>query len=79
MWRGPRTALTVLGPEEAGAMGMGMFMPSGGGCVNPPRFIALRSGPAGPTDFRGRLLALVGKGVTLRLRRHQHQAGRAHG
>ena len=45
-------------------MGMGMFMSVGRGSSNPPRFIALRSGPAGSTDSRGRLLALVGKGVT---------------
>jgi leucyl aminopeptidase len=56
--------LTVLGPDEAGAMGMGMFMSVGRGSSNPPRFIALRSGPAGSTDAQGRLLAMVGKGVT---------------
>ena len=56
--------LTVFGPEEAGALGMGMFLSVGRGSSNPPRFIALRSGPAGSTDARGRLLALVGKGVT---------------
>jgi leucyl aminopeptidase len=56
--------LTIMGPEEAGAMGMGMFLSVGRGSSNPPRFIALRSGPAGSTDAQGRLLAMVGKGVT---------------
>jgi leucyl aminopeptidase len=56
--------LTVLGPEEAEAMGMGMFMAVGRGSDNPPRFIALRNKPALETDARGRLLAMVGKGVT---------------
>jgi leucyl aminopeptidase len=55
--------LTVLGPDEAGALGMGMFLSVGRGSSNPPRFIALRSGAPGSTDARGRLLALVGKGV----------------
>jgi leucyl aminopeptidase len=45
-------------------MGMGMFMAVGRGSDNPPRFIALRSKPALETDARGRLLAMVGKGVT---------------
>jgi leucyl aminopeptidase len=36
----------------------------GRGSDNPPRFIALRSGKKGDTDSRGRLLAMVGKGVT---------------
>lgn len=55
--------LTILGPEEAGRLGMGMFLSVGRGSSNPPRFIALRSGAAGSTDARGRLVALVGKGV----------------
>lgn len=56
--------LTVIGPEEAAAMGMGMFMAVGRGSANQPRFIALRSGPEKERDTRGRLMALVGKGVT---------------
>ncbi len=56
--------LTVLGPDEAAEMGMGMFMAVGKGSANPPRFIVLRSNPAAAHDARGRLLALVGKGVT---------------
>jgi leucyl aminopeptidase len=56
--------LKVFGPEEAAAMGMGMFMAVGRGSSNQPRFIALRSEPAQERDARGRLLALVGKGVT---------------
>jgi leucyl aminopeptidase len=56
--------LTVFGPEKATELGMGMFMAVGRGSDNPPRFIALRSGAAGRTDGRGRLLAMVGKGVT---------------
>jgi len=55
--------LTILGPEEAAAAGMGMFMSVGRGSANPPRFIALRSGQGSATDARGRLVALVGKGV----------------
>ena len=56
--------LTVFGPEEAEQMGMGMFMAAGKGSDNPPRFIALRSKPSVEYDQRGRLLAMVGKGVT---------------
>ena len=56
--------LTVIGPEEAASMGMGMFMAVGRGSSNQPRFIALRSEPSKERDARGRLLALVGKGVT---------------
>jgi len=56
--------LTVLGPEQAETMGMGMFMAVGRGSDNPPRFIALRNKPTLETDARGRLLAMVGKGVT---------------
>jgi len=54
----------ILGPEEATALGMGMFMAVGRGSDNPPRFIVMRSGDAGATDGQGRLLALIGKGVT---------------
>ena len=56
--------LTVLGPEEATEMGMGMFMAVARGSANPPRFIVLRNKPSVERDARGRLLALVGKGVT---------------
>ena len=56
--------LTVLGPEEATEMGMGMFMAVARGSANPPRFIVLRNKPSVERDGRGRLLALVGKGVT---------------
>ena len=56
--------LTVFGPDEAEKLGMGMFMAVGRGSDNPPRFIALRNKPALETDGRGRLLAMVGKGVT---------------
>jgi leucyl aminopeptidase len=41
-----------------------MFLAVGKGSNNPPRFIVLRRGEPGATDARGRLLALVGKGVT---------------
>jgi leucyl aminopeptidase len=54
----------ILGPEEAAELGMGMFLSVGRGSANPPRFISLRSGEPGAVDARGRLLALVGKGVT---------------
>jgi leucyl aminopeptidase len=54
----------ILGPDEASALGMGMFMAVGRGSDNPPRFIVLRSGAAGATDGQGRLLAMIGKGVT---------------
>ena len=56
--------LTVFGPEEASQLGMGMFVAVGRGSSNPPRFIALRSKPATERDGQGRLLAMVGKGVT---------------
>jgi leucyl aminopeptidase len=56
--------LTVLGPEEAAEMGMGMFMAVGRGSSNQPRFIALRTKPSVKRDQRDRLLAMVGKGVT---------------
>jgi len=59
-----RLELTVLGPEEAAALGMGMFTAVGRGSDNPSRFIGLRSGKTGQTDSQGRLLAMVGKGVT---------------
>jgi leucyl aminopeptidase len=53
----------VLGPEQAEALGMGMFLAVGRGSSNKPRFIVLRNGAPGATDSRGRLLAMVGKGV----------------
>ncbi|MET0773234.1 MAG: leucyl aminopeptidase [Candidatus Limnocylindrales bacterium] len=53
----------VLGPEQAEALGMGMFLAVGQGSSNTPRFIVLRNGQAGATDSKGRLLAMVGKGV----------------
>jgi leucyl aminopeptidase len=56
--------LTVLGPEDAAQAGMGMFTAVGRGSSNPSRFIALRSKPGLERDTRGRLLAMVGKGVT---------------
>jgi leucyl aminopeptidase len=56
--------LTVFGPDEARELGMGMFLAVGRGSDNPPRFIALRNKRARKRDARGRLLAMVGKGVT---------------
>jgi len=56
--------LTVFGPEEAEKLGMGMFLAVGKGSANPPRFIALRNKPKTEHDASGRLLAMVGKGVT---------------
>jgi len=56
--------LRVFGPQEAAEMGMGLFMAVGKGSSNQPRFISLRSNPDRERDARGRLLALVGKGVT---------------
>jgi leucyl aminopeptidase len=55
--------IDVIGPEEATALGMGMFMSVGRGSDNPPRMIVLRSGEAGERDALDRHLALVGKGV----------------
>jgi leucyl aminopeptidase len=55
---------TVLGPDEAASLGMHLFLSVGRGSANPPRLIALRSGPSRASDDRGRLVALVGKGVT---------------
>ncbi len=43
---------------------MGMFMAVGRGSDNPPRLVVLRNGADGARDAQGRLLALVGKGVT---------------
>jgi leucyl aminopeptidase len=63
-------SVEVHGPEWATEQGMGMFMAVGRGSDNPPRFIVLRSGAAGEsreagaTPADGRLLAMVGKGVT---------------
>ncbi len=54
----------ILGPEAAAEMGMGLFVAVGRGSDNPPRFIVLRAGQPEQRDARGRLLALVGKGVT---------------
>jgi leucyl aminopeptidase len=56
--------LRILGPQEAAEMGMGLFMAVGRGSSNQPRFISLRSSPDKKRDARGRLLAMVGKGVT---------------
>ncbi len=56
--------LTIFGPEQAAEMGMGMFMAVAKGSANPPRFIVLRNRPGVERDERGRLLAMVGKGVT---------------
>jgi leucyl aminopeptidase len=55
--------IDVIGPEQATAMGMGMFMSVGRGSDNPPRMFVLRTGDDGELDARGRHLALVGKGV----------------
>ncbi|MEZ4597874.1 MAG: M17 family peptidase N-terminal domain-containing protein [Chloroflexota bacterium] len=55
--------IEVLGPEQAEALGMGMFLAVGRGSSNTPRFIVMRNGAPGATDSRGRLLAMVGKGV----------------
>lgn len=56
-------SIDVIEPERAAELGMGMFVAVGQGSDNPPRMIVMRSGPDGATDARGRLLALVGKGV----------------
>ncbi len=53
----------VLGPEQAEALGMGMFLAVGRGSSNTPRFIVMRNGAPGAVDSKGRLLAMVGKGV----------------
>ncbi len=53
----------ILGPQQAEALGMGMFMAVGRGSSNTPRFIVIRNGVPGATDSKGRLLAMVGKGV----------------
>jgi leucyl aminopeptidase len=56
--------IEVIGPEKATELGMGMFMAVGRGSDNPPRLIVMRSGAGRAKDSRGRLLAMVGKGVT---------------
>ena len=55
--------IDILGPEQAEALGMGMFMAVGRGSANTPRFIVIRNGAPGATDSNGRLLAMIGKGV----------------
>jgi leucyl aminopeptidase len=55
--------IDVIEPEQATAMGMGMFMAVGRGSDNPPRMIVMRSGGEGERDALDRHLALVGKGV----------------
>jgi len=55
--------IDVLGPEQAEALGMGMFMAVGRGSDNPPKMIVMRSGGEGELDALGRHLAIVGKGV----------------
>ena len=55
--------IDIIEPEQATAMGMGMFMAVGRGSDNPPRMIVMRSGGAGEKDALGRHLAIVGKGV----------------
>jgi leucyl aminopeptidase len=57
-------SVEVYGPEWATEQGMGMFMSVGRGSDNPPRFIVMRAGERGHTAGNGRLLAMVGKGVT---------------
>ena len=57
-------SIDVIGPDRATEMGMGLFMAVGRGSDNPPRLIVLRNGTDGARDAQGRLLALVGKGVT---------------
>ena len=57
-------AIEIIGPEAAAELGMGMFTSVGRGSSNPARFIVLRSGAPGARDAKGRLLAMVGKGVT---------------
>ncbi len=57
-------SIDVIGPDRAAELGMGMFLAVGRGSDNPPRMIVLRNGAPGATDAQGRLLAMVGKGVT---------------
>ncbi|MFI5262396.1 MAG: leucyl aminopeptidase family protein, partial [Candidatus Limnocylindrales bacterium] len=57
-------AIEILDPKQAAKLGMGLFLAVGRGSDNPPRFITMRAGAEGQTDARGRLLALIGKGVT---------------
>ncbi len=71
--------LTVLGPEEAAALGMGMFMAVGKGSANPPRFIALRSQPASRARPAWAPAGDGRQGRHLRHRRHQPEAAAQHG
>jgi leucyl aminopeptidase len=57
-------SVEVIGPDRATELGMGMFMAVGRGSDNPPRLVVLRNGADVVRDAQGRLLALVGKGVT---------------
>lgn len=54
----------ILGPDEAAALGMGMFVALGRGSDRPPRMILVRTAPDRALDAQGRLVAFVGKGVT---------------
>jgi leucyl aminopeptidase len=56
-------AVEVIDEGQAAELGMGMFLAVGRGSDNPPRLIVLRSGDPGAVDARGRLVAMVGKGV----------------
>ncbi len=59
----PRLTLTVLGPDELRAEGMGAFLGVAQGSAAEPRLITLRYEPEAPTD-PDLVLGLVGKAVT---------------
>ena len=71
--------IDVIDEKRAKELGMGMFLAVGQGSDNPPRMIVMRAGRRG-RQGRGRAPPRAHRqGRLLRLRRHQHQAGRPDG
>ena len=66
----------ILGPEEMRELGMGALLGVAQGSDEPPRFVVLEHNAA-RTELKP--YVVVGKGITFRLGRHQHQAERGHG
>ena len=71
--------IDVIDEKRAAELGMGMFLAVGRGSDNPPRMIVHALGRGG-REGRARPAPRAGRqGRLLRLRRHQHQAGRPDG
>ncbi len=67
----------VLGVPEMKKLGMGALLGVGQGSERESKLVVMRWN--GADDAKAKPIAFVGKGVTLRHRRHFHQAGRRHG